>query len=283
MNTPLTTRARRSYHPLTLTAAALLLLSLAACGSGGGGDPSLPTPTPDPTTPTPNPTPTPTPTPDPTTPDPSGNAPTAALQGIWQSPAGAPTSISTVALPNGQLWSVVSSAGVTRLIKADLTAQTGGFSGSAKSYTLGSSVIRIANATATASVVAKSSLAGTLSVTGEQPETFALAYQTRYDTPAVLNDFAGNWQATLGPGIVNWAIGNTGALTGTRTTGCTYTGQLSLRTEKKAVVDAAVTENCAGTLTVFQGLAVRSADQARISLVLITANETAGVAVNLTR
>ena len=282
MKTSLKTSARRSHTTLALTAATLLVLTLGGCGSGGGGsDPSLPTPSPDPTTPTPEPNPNPTP--DPTTPTPPTNAATSALQGIWQSPAGASSSVSTVALPDGQLWSVVSSAGVTRLTKASLAAQASGFSGTGKSYTLGSNASGVANATATASVVEKSSLSGTLSIVGEQPEAFALAYQSRYDVLAALSDFAGNWQATLGPGIVNWAIASTGTLSGTRTTGCTYTGQLSLRAERKAVVDTTVTENCAGKLSLLQGVAVRSADTARISMVLITADESAGVAVNLTR
>ncbi|MGV8893905.1 MAG: hypothetical protein ACOH2K_13375 [Burkholderiaceae bacterium] len=156
-------------------------------------------------------------------------------------------SSSTIVLPNGQLWSVVSSAGVTRLVKAKLAAQTADFSGSGKNYTLvSSSAACSVSATATATVIEKASLSGTLTTIGSKPEAYALAYQRRYDTPAALADFASNWQATLGPGTVNWSINATGALTGTRTTGCTY--QLILRSERKAVVDVAATENCSGTL-----------------------------------
>ena len=47
-----------------------------------------------------------------------------------------------------------------------------------------------------------------------------------------------------------------GALSGTRTTGCTYSGQLSTRTEQKAVLDATVAENCAGTVVQLGGVVV---------------------------
>lgn len=216
----------------------------------------------------------------------TGTAPSAlaALQGIWQSPEGADNSVSAIALPDGKLWALTSTGNVTRLVKATLSTQPAGFGGEGKSYILGSSeASSVVSATVTASVVEKTRLSGVFNPTGTQPEAFALAYQSRYDVPAALSDFAGNWQATLGPGIVSWAIASTGALTGTRTTGCTYTGQLSLRAERKAVVDTTVTENCAGKLNQLQGLAVRSADKARISMVMITADESAGVAVNLSR
>lgn len=207
---------------------------------------------------------------------------TAALQGIWQSPAGAASTLSTIALPDGKLWTIISNAGVTRLAKVSLSPQAAGFGGSGKSYTLGSSAASSSvNATAMVSVVAKTSLTGTLTASGAQPEAFAMAYQTRYDTPAVLSEFAGTWQATLGPGIVNWTIGSTGVLSGTRTTGCTYSGQLSLRAEQKAVVDASVAENCAGAVQQFSGVAVKSADSKGITLLMTSAADTEAVLLAL--
>jgi hypothetical protein len=233
---------------------ALAASTLALAGCGGGGDSATPPPVTEPTT--------------------------AALQGLWQSPAGAASTASAIALPNGQLWVITSNAGVTRLIKVSLSARAPGFGGSGKSYTLGSSASAVSTAVS-ASVVEKSSLSGSFTTSVGQPETFALAYQSRYDTPAVLSDFAGNWQAPLGPGVVNWTIASTGALTGTRTTGCTYSGLLSLRAEHKAVLDAAVSENCAGTVVPLAGVAVLSSDRSRITMVLTTADEATGVALSL--
>lgn len=242
-------------------AAAVLVLTLAGCG-GGGSDSALPAP---------DPIPTPGQT-------------TAALQGIWQSTAGASSTSSAIVLPDGKLWTLSANGGVTRLLKASLSAQTTGFSGAGKSYTLGgNTATNGVSATATASVVEKTRLAGAFTVTGGQAEAFSLAYQARYDTPAVVSDYAGAWQATLGPGVVNWTIGNTGTISGIRTTGCTYSGQLTLRAEQKAVLDAVVAETCAGTVVQLGGVAVFNADKTRITLLMTTADESTGVAVNLGR
>jgi len=252
-------------HTRKALATAILGLTLVGCGSGdgdGSGTGSGGTNTPPPPLP----------------------LATATLQGIWQSPAGAANTLSAIALPDGKLWAITSTGNVTRLIKASLSAQTAGFGGDGKSYTLGDSAASGGvGATATANVVAKTSLSGVLNVSGAQPEAFALAYQPRYDTPAVLSEYAGAWQATLGPGVVNWTIGNTGAISGTRTTGCTYSGQLNTRTEQKAVLDAALAENCAGTVLQLGGVAVFNADKTRITLLLTTADEATGIAVNLRR
>lgn len=260
---------RQAIATAAWATAAALALTLTGCGGGGGGSDSV--------SPTPAPTPTPTPTPVPA-------QATAALQGIWQSPAGAASTLSAVVLPDGALWTVVTNGGVTRLVKASLSAQPPGFAGAGKSYTLGgSAATNNVSAAVTASVVERSSLSGLLTVAGGQPEAFALAYQSRYDTPAVLAEFAGAWQATLGAGVVNWTLGSTGALTGTRTTGCTYTGQLSVRAEPKAVLTAAVTENCAGTVVQLDGVALFNADKSRITMLLATADGATGVALNLGR
>lgn len=228
-------------------------VALAGCGGGGSGDGAMPPRVTEQTT--------------------------AALQGLWQSPAGAASTVSAIALPDGQLWAITTNAGVTRLLKASLSSKTLGFGGNGKSYSLGSSTSAVGMAVSV-SVVEKSSLSGSFTASS-QPEAFALEYQSRYDTPAVLGEFAGNWQAPLGPGVVHWTIASTGALAGTRTTGCTYSGQLSLRAEHMAVLDAAVSENCAGSVVPLAGVAVLSSDKSRLTMMLTTVDEATGVALSL--
>ncbi len=212
------------------------------------------------------------------------------LQGIWQSPPNAAnaatttttTTTSVIVLPNGQLWAVLADASSTRLIKASLVSQGSAFGGTGKSYTLGTS--SFSTTTITASAVAKTSLSAsisTASASGTQLDTASLTYQSRYDTAAVLADFAGNWQATLGSGTTHWTITSSGTISGSRTTGCTYSGQIRLRAEAKAVTDAAVTETCAGTLIQLHGVATLRADKARISMALSTADEASGLLLGL--
>ncbi len=233
----------------------VLTLTLVACGGSPSNDPAP--------TPTPNPNPTLT---------------VSSLQGIWRSPAGAANTLSAVVLPDGKVWALVSNASSTRVIKGLFTVQGSAFQASGKSFALGTTTV--ASTSLTGTVVEKTSLSGVIS-TGTATENYSLAYQTRYDTAAALTDFAGDWSATLGPGTVNWAIGATGALTGTRTTGCTYTGQLSVRAEQKAVVDVAVTETCAGAVTQLNGVAVKSEDKTGINMLMTNADESAAVALNL--
>ena len=206
--------------------------------------------------------------------------PTTALQGLWQSPAGASPAISAIVLPDGQLWAVVAEGSAIRVLRAGLAGQTSNYSGSGKSYLLGTSTVTSGNVTA--SVVEKSSLTGAITPNGGASEPFSLAYQARYDTAATLAQFAGAWRDVQGPGAQNWNIAANGALTGTRTTGCTYVGQLTERAERKAVVDVNMTEDCAGNRVRLLGVATLNTNNG-ISMVVTTENESAAVALTLSR
>jgi hypothetical protein len=232
-----------------------LALTLIACGDSPSSDTAPP------------PTPTPAPV-----------LSVSTAQGIWRSAAGAASTLSAVVLPDGKLWAVVSNTSGIRLIKAAVDVQNNSLVGTGKSFTLGTSTTSALSLSV--SVVEKSSLNGVFS-SADVNEPYSLAYQSRYDTPASLAEFAGAWQATLGPGTVNWTIGSTGSLTGTRTTGCTYTGQLSVRVDQKALLDAAITETCAGAVTQLNGVALKTEDKQGISLLMTTADESAAVAVTL--
>ena len=82
---------------------------------------------------------------------------------------------------------------------------------------------------------------------------------------------------------MRWNIDGQGGITGVRTTGCTYTGQLALRPERKAVVDATVQEDCAGVRTPLDGVATLQSESGRMSMVLTTADEAQAVVLGLAR
>ncbi|MFZ4625156.1 MAG: hypothetical protein ACOYNF_13095 [Rhodoferax sp.] len=236
-----------------------LCASVLACLMVGcGGSPSEPTPTP-----------TPTPT-----------LALSSLQGIWRSPTGAASTWSAIVLPDGKAWALISNADSSRVIKASFAVQGSAYLASGNSFTLGST--SRSSSSLSASVVAQTSLTGIIS-SATQTENFSLAYQVRYASPAVLRDFAGDWHATLGPGRVNWSISDAGLISGTRSTGCSYAGLLSLRAEQKAVVDVAVTEDCAGVLTQLKGVAVLSEDKLNVNMLLTNSDDSAAVALNLAR
>lgn len=257
--------------PTSFQWAAVALATLALMGCGGGSN--------DPAAPTPEPTP---PVTFPVTPPVTTNP---IPQGIWQGAPGASIAISTVVTENGQLWSVLTGAQGTRLLKASLSASGAGFSGTGKAFLLGSTTPATTTdaVSLSASAVSKTSLSGSMTstATGTPAEPFSLAYQSRYDTPVTLASFAGNtWTATLGPGTLNWSIDSSGKITGTRTTGCTYSGNISLRTEAKAVANVAITESCPA-VTQLSGVAIKTPDNTGITLLLTTTGDAQGVVIGL--
>lgn len=249
--------------PAAFSWAGALLVALTLAGCGGGDSESSPP-----------------------TPEPGPSATLAAVQGIWQSAAGGTTSTSAIVLPDGALWAVqVSGTGasaMTRVLKATLAVQGSGYSATGKSYTLGGVTSAATTVPVVASVVEKTSL-NVRTGADANAETLDLAWQARYDTSASLAGFAGAWSATLGPGTVLWSIDEQGRISGRRTTGCTYTGQLALRPERKAVVDALVQEDCAGSRTQLDGVATINPDSGRMSMVMTTSDETQAVLLGLAR
>lgn len=239
-----------------------LTIVVAACGSGAGTSTSTAD-----TTPSPGPSPV-------------TSATAIALQGLWQSTAASGSSNSTIALPDGRVWSIISDAAGVRLIKANVTTADTTLIATGKSYAVVSGTV--SSTSLVASGVQKVSLSVT-QTTGALQETFNLSYQPRYDTPANLADFAGIWQAVSDGSALNWTVTNAGILSGTRSTGCTYAGQLKLRAELKAVIDVALTETCFAVVKPLTGVATLSADKLHVGMVLTTSDETAGAVLELGR
>lgn len=248
-------------QPTNLLIAFGTAVALTACGGGGDGSPATPA-------------------------VPSNTA----VQGLWQSQGTGTTTTAAMVLPDGRMWLVTTdtatSPATTRLVKATLGGVPGGsssYSGSGQRHLLDSAGSTPATVTVGASLVEKTSLSGTIVGGSGVNDSYSLAYLSRYDTPAVLADHAATWTATLGPGVVTWTVTATGALSGTRTTGCTYSGQISLRVEQKALVEVAITESCAGSVTSLSGVGALSADKSRLSLFLTSVGEGSAAVISLAR
>ena len=227
----------------------LTLATLAGCG-GGGSSRGIAAPA------------TPLPTP-----NPAIARVTEDLQGIWES-SNAGVETSAVVLPDGQTWLVQSQASlVIAKLEASGSGYSSGFIGSGKRYLLGTSTVGTIDLNA--GKTAASSLSLTLTTAGVT-ETYAMGYQSRYDTAAILADHAGDWTATSGPGRLTWHITATGILSGTGSTGCSYAGQIKLRAEAKAVVDLIVAEQCADKLRQLAGIALLHPDKRSATLAMTT-------------
>lgn len=224
------------HLPRAILAAATLSL-LGGCGGGGGGagDSAPPSPTID------------------------------QAQGLWESATGGAAQSSAVVLPNGEAWIAINDNGGarTRLLKVALAVSAQAFAGTGASYTLAtSSAAQTKDSTSvSAAIAAKSSFSGT-ATTGAVTDTLAMSYQSRYDTAASVADYAASWSGSAGAGTVTYTltINAGGSISGSSSTGCTYSGSVGARAEAKAVASLSLVQSCAGSAPLsFSGIALLNA------------------------
>lgn len=116
----------------------------------------------------------------------------------------------------------------------------------------------------------------------------ASATFTRSDamsTPLRADQANGNWRAALGSIEVSWTVQSAGTasnLSGTSTSGCTYSGTSSVAASQ-SIYQVSFDETCAGTTQRFSGIATLSGDDSRLTVVATNADESRGVALLMAR
>ena len=179
------------------------------------------------------------------------------LQGIWTPGTVGGDAASLVVLSSGAAWFVVNHAGQGQMFTSTLAGTATGYAGTGTEYLTGSTVVNASVAFA-ASATPKATLNGTITPSGEAARAFSFAYDPRYDTPALLSDIAGTWKST-GAVVVTWSISAAGVLSGNSTLGCDYAGSSVAVHGATGVFDLVLNETCAGTVTVFNGIATLNA------------------------
>lgn len=229
---------------------------VAACGGGGGGD--------DPVAPPPPPPPSP----------PGGGSPATPtsfdqVQGFWSGPIEGNGTVEAMILRNGETWVVVQSGGAVRSAgRAQGVLGAAGMTATGVLTDLAAGTSQTLTVQATA-VVPKASLTGSL--TAPPPvRSVTWAYNARYDTTLPLADFAGRWSSTAGGQRIaaTWDITAAGAVTGTSSTGCTYTGTLAAHPQAASLASLALSENCAGRTLAYAGVANLNEARTQASFVL---------------
>lgn len=222
-----------------------LTITLTGCG-GGGGD-------------TPAPAPTPTPL----------------IKGFWIGSQGA-SATQAIFLANGDAWLVFLESGVATSF-AHLQATTNGtsFSSSGIRYLLQTDTTE--TATVSGTFTEKVTLNGSM-ITASGASSLNLAYSTQYDIAAAMTDAVGTWTGSYRGGVntMTVAVGDTGTLSGTSTTGCSYTGTLQLRTADPAVFDLSLIETCSDSTMSMTGIATVNAAKSAISFAATTADKIKG-------
>lgn len=165
------------------------------------------------------------------------------MVGFWEGTL-AGVNTSAILLNDGVAWVVVNDT-VPRVIKATLQVNGGMLSGSGGGYPVGDATKVSLSMTAS---LESNKLVGSLTSAAKR-ESYELnaANASTYSTAATLSSFAKAWTGTNSGRTMTWTFSDSGVLSGSSvTTGCTYTGQLSLRSEAKAIVNAQIVESCNG-------------------------------------
>lgn len=242
---------------LRLLFCATLAASLAACGSSGSDAPA-PAPAPAPAAP-----------------------PAAATQGFWSGSIDGQTTVSAVYLPEGTVMTLMQTGAQTTLVVGTAAVSQPTFSVSGRSYNLfaGTSAAYSAGGT----VTPKSTLS--FSGSGLTPP-YTLSYNAAYEVPANLADVTGRWQAAFSGGTLTLTlnVAATGSVSGSNSSGCSYTGSMAPHAGGIAVFDLSLTETCPSTpATTLSGIATLNTAKTVLSAALATASQTSGAAFQATR
>lgn len=188
------------------------------------------------------------------------------MVGFWEGTFGDLTA-GAVVLGDGTAWVVVNGT-VPRVVKATLAVNGGMLSGTGLGYSVGTTTTAPVAMTAS---LDSAKLKGSLTGAKREVYEFSAANASVYATAATLGSFAKTWSGVNSGRTMAWTFSSTGALTGSSvTTGCSYTGQLALRSEAKAVVNAQVVETCPGvsSTVTYNGIAYINKDSQAVFTLL---------------
>jgi len=246
---------------LKKTLLALTVIGLQACGGGGGGGGSTPPLSLD------------------------------TVQGVYDTTTysgsglgGATQAVRAVVLRDGTTWLFLMD-GLTAtnpspvgLAKAAVTVSGQSFSGTGKRYMLADASTHAVAVTGSVPAASTVSLNFSDSAGGSTTATTTAAVVSRFNAVAAKADMAAVWtfsatQPTVGGGSVsvtwNWNVDANGTLSGTNSLGCNFTGTVLPRSESVAVFDTSITENCAGTTRIFNGVAFQNSAHSSTTFGLI--------------
>lgn len=219
----------------------MAMTGLAACGGGGGGGGGGTE-----VAPGPAPIPAPAPSTDPK-----------AVAGFWTTRVDAQTTASAIFLPEGQAWTVLQNTSVptsgttatlttTTLARGSITVSDNALAVTGPSYTFSNPAL-VGTYALSGTFVPKTSISVSAQTSGATPTpALTWAYNAAFEIPARLSDAVGRWNTSFAQGAIKVTLDFTalGAITGTSTTGCTYTGSVVPHPAGIAVFNLTLNEAC---------------------------------------
>ena len=248
----------RNHLPtLSLLTATLLL---AACGGGGGGDATA--------------------TGGNTTGGSTTSTDVASLQGRWATSSGNPPAYTAIVVPDSSsnatsatAWILANDA--SRLVKASASTTQ---SATGKNYDLANPANAATDITAGSYSANLGASPKSITFSNVLGSTLTLTQSDALTGVAANVDASGTWKASAGAVDITWTLTDAGAITGSSTAGCSYTGNTTTPTTVK-LYRVSFTETCSGTATGFSGIATVNTDKTRLTITATTAADAKGTAL----
>lgn len=196
----------------------------------------------------------------------------ASAQGFWGVTPSDTTSVSAVILPNGQFWVIYQNVNaVSAFANGNLSLKGKTYTGVGKHYSLPGGIVNTFNISANLeednSFIKSSTIFNNTTTIGTTlPFTQSWAYNKTYENAVSQASVQGRWSGEQGAVSLVWDIDSAGKIAGTSTTGCTYIGTINPNANRVAVLDAIITESCAGSLKTLNGIALLNTTRTGLSV-----------------
>ena len=203
---------------------------------------------------------------------------TSTLQGRWATASGATPGYTALVVPDSSgntatAWVLAQDA--SRLVKVSATSSQ---SATGKSYDLatpGSTATGISSGSYSANLTASPKSISFVNVLGT---SLSFTQSDSLSGIAAYADAAGTWKASAGAVDVTWTLNDTGTISGSSTSGCSYAGSTTTPTTVK-LYQTSFTETCNGTATAFAGIATLNTEKTRLTVAATTTSDAKAIAL----
>ena len=255
------TRTHPFAHTLPLLLATSATVLLTACGGGGdSSDPGTGTGT--------------------TSFDPS------TLQGRWTTASGVTPGVTALVVPDSSTTATPATTATAWVLAQDASrlvkvSATGTQSANGKSYDLATPATPANPATDITTGSYTTNLSASpksISFTNVLGTSLTLTQSDTLSGIAAYADAAGTWKASAGAIDITWTLTDTGSVSGSSTSGCSYSGNTTTPTSI-TLYRVSFTETCSGTTTSFSGVASLSTAKTQLTVTATTTGDARGSAL----
>jgi hypothetical protein len=205
------------------------------------------------------------------------------LQGRWVTANGTNPGYTALVVPDGSttatpantatVWVLAQDA--SRLVKV---SATGTQTANGKIYDLATPANPATDITTGSYTTNLSASPKSISFTNVLGTALTLTQSDTLSGIAAYADAAGTWKASAGAIDITWTVTDTGTLSGSSTSGCTYSGNTTTPTNI-ALYWVSFTETCSGTTSSFSGIASLSAAKTQLTVTATTTGDAKGSAL----